>query len=109
MKKKKKIEKKKKYNLNESSSPYLKPIPKFKDEDEEFEFWSNNDSTEYLDWSKAKKVIFPNLKFTTRNISIRLPEMLIYRLKQIANSKDVPYQSLIKIMLSDAVAKELKK
>ena len=75
----------------------LKDIPKFKNEDQEFEFWQKADSTEYFDYSKAKRgVLFPNLKLTTKLVTIRLPIGLIERLKNKANKMDVPYQSLIK-------------
>lgn len=74
----------------------LKKIPKFKNEDEEAKFWNTHDSTEYLDWSKAKHVIFPNLKPTSRSISIRLPEYIINQIKVKANKLDIPYQSLMK-------------
>lgn len=84
----------------------FKEIPHFKTEDEERDFWGTHDSTEYIDWSKAEKVVFPNLKRSTRSISIRLPEYLIARIKQLANSMDVPYQSLIKIFLAERVKKE---
>jgi len=86
----------------------LKPIPTFKNEDEEREFWATSDSTEYVDWSKAEKVVLPNLKPSTESISIRLPKFLIARIKQLANKKDVPYQSLMKMFLSERVEKELK-
>ena len=86
----------------------LKQIPVFKSEDEEREFWATADSSEYFDWSKAQQVIFPNLKPSTETISIRLPQYLLARIKQLANSKDVPYQSLMKIFLADRVKQELK-
>ncbi len=85
----------------------IKSIPEFKNEDQERNFWAKNDSTEYIDWSKADKVIFPNLKLTTESISLRLPSSLLVRIKQLANEKDVPYQSLMKVFLSDRVKKEL--
>lgn len=85
----------------------LKKIPKFKDEVQEVEFWSRHDSTEYIDYSKGKKVIFPNLKPSTKTISIRLPESLIEHLKILANRQDIPYQSLMKIFLIERVEKEL--
>lgn len=88
-------------------SKKLKAIPKFKSEDEEREFWATHDSAEYIDWDKAEEVIFPNLKPTTKSISIRLPETLLARIKQLANSKDVPYQSLMKIFLAERIEKEL--
>jgi predicted DNA binding CopG/RHH family protein len=85
----------------------IKSIPKFENENQEREFWAKNDSTEYIDWSKADKAIFPNLKLTTESISLRLPSSLLVRIKQLANEKDVPYQSLMKIFLSERVKKEL--
>jgi predicted DNA binding CopG/RHH family protein len=81
----------------------LKKIPKFKNEDEEAEFWNTHDSTEYLDWSKFKRVRFPNLKPSSTPISIRLPSYMISELKIKANRLDIPYQALIK----QAIAKEL--
>lgn len=86
----------------------FKKIPHFKNEDEEREFWATHDSTEYVDWSKAEQVIFPNLKPSTETISLRLPQYLLARIKQIANFRDVPYQSLMKIFLAERVKKELK-
>ena len=77
----------------------LNPIPKFKSEKEEREFWQKADSTEYLDWSQAERVSFPNLKLTSKPITIRLPQTLIDRLKIKAHKMDIPYQSLIKQML----------
>lgn len=86
----------------------FKKIPDFKNEDEEREFWATHDSTDYVDWSKAEQVIFPNLKPTTESISLRLPAFLLARIKQIANKRDVPYQSLMKVFLAERVEKELK-
>ncbi len=86
----------------------MKKTPKFKNEDEERKFWAKTDSAEYFDWSKAKKAKFPNLKPTLRTISLRLPEMLIHDIKILANKKDVPYQSLMKIFLAERVQSELK-
>ena len=74
----------------------LKKLPKFKNEDEEREFWFTHDSTEYLDWSKAKRGIFFDVKPSTRTISIRFPNITLAKLKQKANFMDVPYQALIK-------------
>ncbi len=85
----------------------LKPIPRFKNEDEERGFWATHDSTDYVDWSKAALATFPNLKPSTKKISIRLPEWLLERLKQLANKRDVPYQSLMKIFLAERVEQEL--
>ena len=87
----------------------LKQIPKFKNESDEFDFWSKNDASEYINFSKAQKVNFKNLKPSTKSISIRLPESLLERIKIIANKNDVPYQSLIKMYLSDRVKDELIK
>ena len=86
----------------------LKTIPEFSNEDEKRQFWATHDSTEYLDWSKAQKAVFPNLKPSTESISLRLPSFLLARIKQLANKKDVPYQSLMKIFLSEKVDQELK-
>ncbi len=85
----------------------LKKVPKFKDEDEEFEFWSTHDLTKYVDFSKAEKVAFPNLKPTTKLMSIRLPISLLERLKLLAHQRDVPYQSLMKVLLSRAIQQEV--
>lgn len=83
-----------------------KKIPSFRSQNEEFEFWSKADTTEYLDWSKAKRVKLPNLKPTLRTISIRLPVGMVEDLKILANQRDVPYQSLMKVFLAERVAKE---
>jgi predicted DNA binding CopG/RHH family protein len=85
-----------------------KQIPAFKNEDEEREFWATHDSTEYLDWSKAKRAAFPNLKPSTKSISLRLPESLLVGLKTLANKRDVPYQSLLKVFLAERVEEELR-
>jgi predicted DNA binding CopG/RHH family protein len=85
-----------------------KPIPQFETEDEEREFWSTHDSAEYLDWSQAKPVRLTHLKPSTRTISIRLPEALLEQLKVLANKRDVPYQSLVKIFLAERVEEELR-
>ena len=77
----------------------LKVLPKFASEDEESEFWETNDSTDYIDWSKAQKVTFPNLKPSTKSISLRLPISLLESIKVAANKRDMPYQSLIKAWL----------
>lgn len=86
----------------------LKKIPEFKNEEEEREFWSTHDSTEYIDYSKAKKNFFPNLKPSLKTISIRLPETLLAHLKMLANKRDVPYQTLLKIYLAEKIKEELK-
>ncbi len=87
----------------------LKQIPKFKNESDEFDFWSKHDASEYINFSNSQKVNFKNLKPSTKSISIRLPESLLERIKIIANKNDVPYQSLIKMYLSDRVKDELIK
>ncbi|MBI2410296.1 MAG: BrnA antitoxin family protein [Candidatus Kerfeldbacteria bacterium] len=81
-----------------------KKIPKFKNEAEERRFWATHDSTDYLDWSKAEKVSFPNLKPSTKTISLRLPEPLLNRLKVAAHKQDIPYQSFIKVLLDSRVS-----
>ena len=83
------------------SKSALKPIPTFKTEAAERAFWEKNDSTEYVDWSKAQRASFPNLKPSTQSISLRLPVRLLERIKIEANSRDVPYQSLIKVWLDE--------
>lgn len=85
-----------------------KQIPIFKNEDAEREFWANHDSTDYVDWSKAKRAVFPNLKPSTKTISLRLPESIIAALKVLANKRDVPYQSLLKVFLAEKVESELR-
>ncbi len=87
----------------------MKRIPKFRNEDEEREFWASHDSTDYIKWSEAKEIIMPNLKPSLKTISIRLPEIMIEELKLIANKRDVPYQSLMKIFLAERVEQELHK
>lgn len=86
----------------------LKKIPDFKNPAEEAQFWNDHDSADYVDWSKADKAIFPNVKTSTESISLRLPSPLLARIKELANEKDVPYQSLMKVYLSDQVKRELK-
>jgi predicted DNA binding CopG/RHH family protein len=79
----------------------IKKQPVFASEAEERAIWENHDSTDYLDWSKAERATLPNLKPTTQSISLRLPVSLLESLKVAANSRDVPYQSLIKICLNE--------
>jgi len=86
----------------------LKKIPNFKNEDEERNFWAKADSSDYIDWSKAQRAIFPNLKPSTENISLRLPAFLLARIKQLANKRDVPYQSLMKIFLAEKVEESIR-
>lgn len=83
-----------------------KKIPTFKDEDAERAFWSKEDSTEYIDWSAAQRVTLPKLRPTLRTISLRLPEAMIAELKSLANQRDVPYQSLLKMFLAERIREE---
>ncbi|MCD6584785.1 MAG: BrnA antitoxin family protein [Desulfobacteraceae bacterium] len=84
-----------------------KQIPKFKTEDEEREFWSTHDSTDFLDWNKADQLTLSKLKPSVKKISLRLPETMIEELKLLANKRDVPYQSLLKIFLAERIQQEL--
>jgi predicted DNA binding CopG/RHH family protein len=84
-----------------------KQLPVFKNEDEEREFWATHDSTEYMNWNRAEKVTFSNLKPSVKKISLRLPESMLEELKLLANKRDVPYQSLLKIYLAERIEKEL--
>ena len=84
----------------------LNKIPSFKSEDAERLFWATADSTESVDWSKARLVRFPKLRPTSTAISVRLPETLLTELKLLANERDVPYQSLLKVYLADRIRVE---
>ncbi len=86
----------------------LKSIPRFRDEDEEREFWAKEESFDYLDWSRAERMVLPNLRPSTRTISLRLPESLLADLKVLANRLDVPYQSLMKVYLAESVTREMR-
>ena len=90
-----------------------KAIPEFKSEAEEFEFWSSKGegtySTKFVDWSQAKRARFPNLKPTLRTISVRLPVAMIEDLKILANKRDVPYQSLLKVFLAERLTEERRR
>jgi predicted DNA binding CopG/RHH family protein len=83
-------------------------IPKFKNEAAERTFWAAHDSSELVDWKKGKKVLFPNLRPSLKSISLRLPESMIEELRLLANKRDVPYQSLLKMFLSERIAEELR-
>jgi len=85
-----------------------KKIPKFKSEDKEREFWAEEDSSEYIDWRDAKNIILPNLKPSLKTISLRLPELMLSELKLLANKRDIPYQSLLKIFLAERIEQELR-
>jgi predicted DNA binding CopG/RHH family protein len=77
----------------------LKPMLKFKSEAQEAAFWASHDSTEYIDYSKSRRKIFPKLKPSTETISLRLPKSLLDQLKTLANKRDVPYQTLLKLFV----------
>ncbi|MCW5213010.1 BrnA antitoxin family protein [Desulfobulbus sp. TB] len=84
----------------------LKKTPEFKNEDEERAFWEEHDSADFVDWSTAKRVTLPNLKPSVKKISLRLPQSMLEDLKLLANKRDVPYQSLLKIFLAERIDKE---
>ncbi len=85
-----------------------KRLPQFADENQERDFWATHDSTPYLDWKQAKRLALPNLKPSLKTISIRLPASMIDDLKVLANQRDVPYQSLLKVFLAERIARESK-
>jgi predicted DNA binding CopG/RHH family protein len=85
-----------------------KKIPKHRNEDAERRFWAAEDSTAYVDWSRARRAAFPDLKPSLKTISLRLPEMMLAELKALANKRDVPYQSLLKMFLAERIAEELQ-
>jgi predicted DNA binding CopG/RHH family protein len=84
-------------------SKKIKPVPRFSTEAEERAYWENHDSMDHLDWSKAEKVRLSNLKASSTSISLRLPNVLLERIKIAAGKRDVPYQSLIKIWLAEKI------
>jgi predicted DNA binding CopG/RHH family protein len=86
----------------------VKQIPDFSSEDEERTFWATHDSADYLDWSQAKPTVLSRLKLSTKTISLRLPESMLNELRLLANKRDVPYQSLIKIVLQERIDQELR-
>jgi len=85
----------------------IKPIPKFKNEDEERDFWAKADSSEYFDWDNPIELDLSKLKPSVESISLRLPSYLLGRIKELANKRDVPYQSLMKIFLAERIEREL--
>ena len=85
----------------------LKPRPMFKSEAQEAAFWASHDSTEYIDYSKSRRMVFPKLKPSTETISLRLPKSLLDQLKTLANKRDVPYQTLLKLFVLERVQAEL--
>ncbi len=82
-------------------------IPTFGSEEQERSFWAERDSTDYVNWTAARRRSFPNLRPTLRTISLRLPESMIGHLKALANKRDVPYQSLLKQFLAERLKREL--
>jgi predicted DNA binding CopG/RHH family protein len=86
-----------------------KKLPRFSSEEEEQAFWAEHDSTDFVDWSQARRTVLPNLKASTRTISLRLPESMLEELKLLANKRDVPYQSLLKIFLAEKIDEELRR
>lgn len=94
--------------MHARKSRAAKRVPRFESEDQERDFWSTHDSSEYVDWDKAKPASLPQLKPSTATISLRLPEALLEDLKVLANKRDVPYQSLLKVFLAERVESELR-
>jgi predicted DNA binding CopG/RHH family protein len=86
-----------------------KRIPKHRSEDQERAFWAREDSAAYIDWSKAERLVLPNLKPSLRTISLRLPEHMLAELKVLANKRDVPYQSLLKFFLAERLEEEMRR
>ena len=85
-----------------------KTIPRFKSEDAEREFWATHDSTHYIDWRRGKRITLPNLKPSSQTISLRLPKPMLDRLKLLANKRDVPYQSLLKMFVAERLKAEFE-
>lgn len=86
-----------------------KQIPEFRSEEDERNFWAEHDSTEFIDWQAAQRRRFPNLKPSLRTISLRLPVWMLQDLKVLANERDVPYQSLLKVFLAERLARERRR
>jgi predicted DNA binding CopG/RHH family protein len=86
-----------------------KPIPHFQSEEQEQAFWEENDSADFIDWSEARPVVLANLRPSTKTISLRLPKHMLEGLKRLANKRDVPYQSLLKVFLAERIEAELKR
>lgn len=92
--------------MSRKNMPVKRPIPHFESEDQERDFWARHDVVDYFDWDRAVKGSFPALKPSTRTISVRLPASLLDELKALANERDVPYQSLLKVFLAERIARE---
>ena len=88
--------------------PAKKRLPKFKSEDAERAFWATHDSTDYVSWENGRRLTLPRLKPSLRTISLRLPQAMIEELKVLANKRDVPYQSLLKVFLAERIDQELR-
>ena len=86
-----------------------KALPKFMNKETEREFWAKHDSADFIDWRGAKRLTLPNLRPSSQTISLRLPKTMLDRLKLLANKRDVPYQSLLKMFVADRLAAELQK
>ena len=89
----------------------IKPVPKFRNEQNERDFWNTHDTTEYFDFSKSSRVEIefdPGIEAPVKSISLRLPREMLNQLKVLANKKDIPYQSLIKVYLAEKIAQERK-
>jgi predicted DNA binding CopG/RHH family protein len=86
----------------------LKEVPKFENEDEEREFWKSENSTDFVDWENAESVVLPKLKPSTTTISLRMSDSMLNQIRLVANKRDVPYQSLIKIFLKERLDEELR-
>ena len=85
-----------------------KALPKFRDEEQERKFWASHDSADFIDWRKAKRMLLPNLKPSSQGISLRLPKPMLEQLKLLANKRDVPYQSLLKIFIAERLKAEFE-
>jgi predicted DNA binding CopG/RHH family protein len=85
-----------------------KTLPKFQNEEQEREFWAHHDSADYLDWKRGQRVVLPNLRPSSQTISIRLPKPMVAQLKLLANKRDVPYQSLLKMFVAERLKAEFK-
>lgn len=92
--------------MSERKKARRKSVPRFETEDQEREFWARHDTVDFYDWSKAVKGRFPSLKPSTESISLRLPASMLEELKVLANERDVPYQSLLKMYLAERIARE---
>jgi len=95
--------------MSKAKRAVRKPLPRFADEDQERRFWAKHDTADYFDWRKAVRPVLPDLRPSTAAISIRLPVPLLEELKALANERDVPYQSLMKVFLAEQVARQRRR